>query len=219
MKLLAASILIILTLSASLAFPVPSETCNCIADDESCSASVTCRLGGCIAWCPSDGCVAQCLDSGDGVGRAESMLRSVTLRLRGSNGKEVSSELARLTGEDIAFSPSAASSTVDLDVENLPTWNVLEILSQSGRIQISGVDISNIKKVRRTLLYGEPMSVCARGMTVKRFVNELRFMTGLDLQITSGDPKAIVNYTAKGVRLNDIVTQVSERTGAQINFR
>jgi hypothetical protein len=216
MKLLAASIIILLTLSASIAFTAtPTETCSCTADDGTCSASVTCR-GGCIAWCPTDGCVAQCLDNGDGSNRAGIMSQSVTLRLRGSNGREVSTELARITGEDVAFSASATGGTVDLDVENLPVWNVLEILSQSGRIQISGVDLSNIRRVRRTLLYGEPISVCAHGMTVKRFVNELRFMTGLNFQITAGDPNTIVNYNGRGVRLNDILTQVSERTGVQL---
>ena len=231
MKLLAASILILLALSASLAFTavpaslaspastaLPNETCSCEADDETCSASVSCR-GGCIAWCPTDGCVAQCLDNGDGSTRVGFMSRSVTLRLKGSKGREVSAELARVTGEDVAFTPWTTGATVDLDLENVPAWSALEVLSQSGRIQISGVEFSNIKKVRRTLLSGGPISLCAHGMTARRFANELRFMTGLDIQIMSGDPKSVVNYNGRGVTLNDIVAQVSERTQVQLAVR
>lgn len=221
MKMLAASILIILTLSASLAFTAaPVESCSCSAYDDTCQASVTCR-GGCMAWCPTDGCVAQCLnDDGGGSGAEEGgTLRLVTLRLRGSSSRDVSAALARAVGRDVAFSPTTAGAPVDLDVENQPVWDALEILSQSGRIQIGGVEFSNIKKVRRTLLNNEPIALCAHGMTVRRFVNELRFMSGLDLQITSGNPKAIVNYNGRGVTLNDIVAQVSERTSAQITVR
>jgi hypothetical protein len=219
MKMLAVSILIYLTLGAALAFThAPYDSCSCAAEDGTCSLSITCR-GGCMAWCPSDGCVAGCLDGADGSGRGMIMSKPVTLRLKGSNGREVSDALARVTGEDFVFSPSTVDATLNLDVENLPVWNVLEILSQSGRIQISGIDFYNIKTVRRTLLFGERLSVCAHGMTVKRFVNELRFMTGLDIQTTSGDPNTIVSYTGKWVNLNEVMTQVSERTGVQITVK
>jgi hypothetical protein len=147
------------------------------------------------------------------------MSKSVSLRLKGSKGRDVSAELARVTGADVAFYPSTAGATVDLEVENMPVWNLLETLSQSGRIQIAGLDLYNIRKVRRTLLHNEPISVCAHGMTVKRFVNELRFMTGLDIQITSGNQNAIVNYNGRGVRLNDIMAQVSERTEVLLTLK
>lgn len=220
MKMLAASILIILTLSATLAFPVaPFESCSCSAYDDTCQASVTCR-GGCIAWCPTDGCVAACLDDGGGSSPDEGgTLRSVSVRFKGSDSREVSAELARLTGKEVAFSPSTPGATINLEVENLPVWDLLELLSQNGRIRIAGLDLYTIKTVRRALLYGEPISVCAHGMTVKRFVNELRFMTGLNIQFTGGNPNTIVSYTGKGVRLNDIMSQVSERTGVQITLK
>ena len=219
MKMLAAGILISLTLGVGLAFkPAPYDSCSCSADDRTCSTTITCR-GGCLSWCPTDGCVAMCLPGGDGSARGQVMISSVTMKLRGSKGREVSAELARVTGEDVVFSPATPDTTVSLDADNMPVWDVLETLSRSGRILISGVDFYNIKTVRRTLLNNEPISVCAHGMTVKRFVNELRFMTGLDVQITSGDANAVVNYNGRGVYLSDILAGVSERTGAQIAVR
>jgi type II secretory pathway component GspD/PulD (secretin) len=216
--MLAASILITLTLSAGLAFKpaAPYDSCSCSADDGTCTTTISCR-GGCLSWCPTDGCIAQCL-SGPGS-RGGVIVNSVTLHLRDSRATQVSDELARVTGQEVVFSPTTPDTTVTLDADNTPIWDVLETLSRSGRIQISGIDFYNIKAVRRTLLNGEPISVCAHGMTVKRFVNELRFMTGLDLQVTSGDANAIVNYNGHGVYLNDITSEVSERTGTQIGFK
>jgi type II secretory pathway component GspD/PulD (secretin) len=217
MKLLAASILITLTLGAGLAFkPAPYDSCSCTADDGTCTTTISCR-GGCLSWCPTDGCIAQCL-SGPGS-RIGVTVNSVTLHLRDSRATQVSDELARVTGQEVVFSPATPDTTVTLDADNTPIWDVLETLSRSGRIQISGIDFYNIKAVRRTLLNGEPIAVCAHGMTVKRFVNELRFMTGLDVQVTSGDANAIVNYNGHGVYLNDIMSEVSERTGTQIGFK
>ncbi len=216
MKMLAASILLCLTLSAALALtPAPFEDCSCSADDGSCSTSISCSSGGCYSLCPNNnGCRSICL-SGSG-GHEMVMSTSVTLRLKGGSGREVSAELARITGESVVFSPSTADATVDLEVENLPLWNVLEILSQSGRIYIAGDEFSNLRNARRALLYGERVSMCVHGATVKRLVSEMRYLTGLDLRITSGDPLAVVNYTAKGVTFNEIVTQVAERAGVQI---
>lgn len=218
MKMLAASILITLTLSASLAFkPSPFDSCSCSAEDGTCSTTISCR-GGCMSWCPTDGCFAMCLPGGSGA-RGGVKVNSVTLHLRDSIATEVSAELARLTGRDVVFSPATPDTTVTIDADNTPIWDVLETLSRSGRIQISGVDLYNLKAVRRTLLNGEPISVCAHGMTVRRFVDELRFVTGLDLQVTSGDADAIVNYNGHGVYFNDIVLGVSDRAGVQISVK
>jgi hypothetical protein len=142
----------------------------------------------------------------------------VTLALKGSSSREVSAELARLTGYGIVFTPSKADATFSLDFKNAPLWEVLETLSTSGKVRIGSEDFSNLQIVRRTLLDGERMSVCISGTTVKRLVDELEYLTGLDIRVTSGDQRAVVNFTARGVNLDEIVAQVSERTGVQITI-
>lgn len=222
MKLLAASLLIALTLSAPLALTAaPYESCSCSADDGSCSTSINCT-GGCFAYCANnDSCRATCLrDSESGGGKHEMMLSMpVTLRFRESNGRDVSAELARVTGAEVTFSPSRADATINLEVDRLPLWNVLEILSESGRIQIAGDDFSSLRKARRALLYGERVSLCVQGATVRRLVSEMRYLTGLDIRVMSGDVNAVVNYSAKNVTFDEIVAQVSERAGVQITVK
>jgi hypothetical protein len=217
MKMLAASIILILTLSAPLASPAaPFESCNCSADDGSCTASVSCG-GGCYAYCPNNNnCRAMCLDNSDGGRHGVLMTMAVTLRFKDSSSQEVTTELARITGEQFGFAPLTADAKINLEVDKLPLWDALELLSASGRIQISGDDFSNLRNVRRAFLSGEKISLCAHGVTVKRLVNETRYLTGLNVHIVSGDRNAVVNYTAKGVNINDILAQLSERTGTQI---
>lgn len=219
MKLLIASTLICLSLITSLAFTAPPfDTCACSADDSSCNSYVNCP-GGCLSFCPNNGgCRAMCVkddDGGDG-GPRMIMMSSVSLRFNGSNSRTVSAELSRISGQEVVFTPSVPDDTVTLDVNNLPFWDVLEILSKSGRIQLGYDDFSNLRAVRRALLYGDRISVCMHGVSIKRLARELRYLTGLDIKVTSGDEKAVVNFTAKGVTFNDIVAQVSEQTGAQL---
>lgn len=219
MKLLAASILIILTLSSALAFtPAPYDSCSCRANDQSCSTNITCP-GGCFAFCGNNAnCNAVCLkdDESDPV---LSTQRHVTLRFKGSSSREVAAELARIAGTEVSFSPSTPDATFDMDVENLPFWNVLEILSQSGRIQLGRYDFAGLRRVRLALLNGERITLCVNGATVKRFASQLRLLTGFDVRVTSGNPNAIVNYTGRDVNFNEILAQVSERTGVQLEIK
>jgi hypothetical protein len=156
-----------------------------------------------------------CTDDG-GDDAPELPVTYSSLHFNGSDSQAVSAELTRISGQDVVFTPTTADSKVTLDVDNLPFWDALEILSSSGRIQIGQDDFSNLRTVRRALLYGERISVCMHGVTVRRLVKELRYLTGLNIHVTSGDGKTEVNLTAKDVNFNDIVAQVSEQTGVQI---
>jgi hypothetical protein len=213
MKLMAACALICLSLiclsliSSHASTPIPVKTCSCSANDGSCQASVTCS-GGCLAFCPSGGCRAECTSNG-GEDSPEIPVSYVGLHFNGSDSQAVSAELTRLAGQDVVFTPSTADGKVTLDADNLPFWDALEILSRSGRIQIGQDDFSNLRTVRRALLYGERISVCMHGVTVKRLVKELRYLTGLNIHVMSGEGKTEVNLTAREVNFNDIVTQVS----------
>lgn len=219
MKILAASILICLSLSALAAYTAaPRESCSCTAADGSCSAGVTCS-GGCLAFCPSNNCRAMCSSGGRGSVEYADLLMRVTLRLQGSNSRAVSAELARVTGRNVVFTPATPGDTFSLDVKDAQLWSVLEILSASGKIQIAGEDFSNLQALRRALLQGERMPVCVSGTTVKRLVEELEQLTGLEIRVTSGDPKTVVNLTAGAVNLDELVAQVSERAGVRITIR
>lgn len=219
MKMMIASILICtslicMSLITSHAFaPAAFESCSCSADDGSCTASAGCP-GGCIAFCPNGGgCRAMCIKDED-----DTMLTMapVSLHFSRTSGRAVSAELSRVSGTDVVYTPTVQDATVNLDVDNLPLWDALEILSRSGRIQIGQDDFSNLRIVRRALLNGESMSVCMRSLSVKRLVKELRYLTGLNVHVTSGDDKAVVSFTGKQVNFNDIVAQVSEQTGVQV---
>lgn len=143
----------------------------------------------------------------------------VSIHFKGSNSREVSAELARITGKDVVFFPATAGATFNLDMDGVPLWNVLEILAQSGRIQIAQDDFSNLRTVRVAFLQGERVSACIQGVTVKRLVEELEYLTGLDISITSGNKKTIVNFTGRGVNFNEIIAQVAEQTGVQIAIK
>jgi hypothetical protein len=219
MKTLAASILICLSLTSLTAFTAARrESCSCFADDNSCSANVSCS-GGCMAFCPSNSCRALCSGQKSGEGEYANLTSRVTLRFNGSSARTVSAELARITGHDVLFTPITPDATFTLDVKDEPLWNVLETLSASGRLRIAGDDFSNVQSVRQALLRGDRISVCVHGTTVKRLVYELKYLTGLDVRVTSGDQRTVVDFTAKGVTLEEMVAQVSDRTGVQVALR
>jgi hypothetical protein len=172
-----------------------------------------------MAFCGNgENCNAVCLkeDESDPV---LSTQRAVTLRFKGSSSREVSAELARVAGTEVTFSPSTPDATIDMEVENLPLWSALEILSQSGRIQIGRYDFAGLRRARQALLNGERISLCVTGATVKRFASQMRLLSGLNIRVASGNPNAIVNYTGRDVNFNEILAQVSERTGVQIEIK
>lgn len=194
MKLLAVIVLAGFLLGAPAAVAC-SDACSCVADAGS---SAIC-IGG--------------ESAGEGV--AAALARPVTLELRGGNSRRLSDELSRVTGKRIAFLPSGPDA-INLDVKDAPLWDVLEVLSQGGRVRIEGEDFSKLRAARQALAGGDKILVCIKGAPVARVVRELSGLSGQALRVTSGDEKAVVTLSAKGITLEGILSRVSEQTGARI---
>ena len=212
MRLLAASLLMgLLFLNTPVA--ATFEDCSCVADDGSCHASISCA-GGCIAMCPSGGCRAVC--SGGYAGFMDFTM-SVTMHQTHSNSIQVAAELAHITGQSVVITPFKADDTISLDVKRAKLWDVLELLSASGKIEIGGEDFAKLQNIRKSLVSGEKMAVCIHNTSVQRAIDEFTSLSGLPIHATSGDPKTVVSLTLKDATLDDILVQLSSQSGVEIS--
>jgi hypothetical protein len=210
--------LVVIALTALLlSIPVRTglaETCSCTASDGSCSASITCP-GGCIAVCPDGGrCHAGC--SGKG-GIMPVLIERVSLRMRDSSSKQLSEELGRITGQEIVLSPYNPKETQTFDFKDALLWDVLEALSEHGKVEIGGEDFGKLLRIRQAFLSGEKMSICIRRTSVRNIVEHLASLSGSSLYTTSGNVDTLVTLSLKDVTLEDIVAKVAEQTSVQID--
>jgi type II secretory pathway component GspD/PulD (secretin) len=192
-------------------YRVLAETCSCTATDGSCSAGISCS-GGCIAYCPSGGCYARC----SGQHLLIDFSQEISMQMRDSSSRQLSSELARITGEEIVVSPKKPNETYTFDFKNALLWDVLEVLSDRGKVQIAGEDFGKLLRIRKAFLSGEKMSVCIRKTPVRYIIDELSALSGEQIHITSGNINALVTLSLKDVTLKEVVAKLSEQTGAKI---
>jgi hypothetical protein len=192
MKLFAASILA----AALLAIPAPG-----ISGDCSCAADV--------------GEVTICINS-DSDGVAAALKALVTLELRGGNSEQLSAELTRITGKSITYTPSKKDDAINLDVKDAPLWDVLEALSDSGKVQIAGRDFTELRATRIALTTEEKVSMCLDRVPVQRVVDDLSVLSGQRLHITAGNAETLVTLSARRITLKDILARVSAQTGVRI---
>lgn len=213
MKIFAAMALTALLLSIPVHIGLAENTCSCTASDGSCSASVTCP-GGCLAVCPDGGgCHAGC--SGKG-GITPFLIERVSLQMRDSSSKRLSEELGRITGQEIVFSPYNPKETHTFDFKDALLWDVLEALSERGKVEIGGEDFGKLLRIRKAFLNGEKISICIRRTSVRNIVDELAALSGLSIHTTSGNVDTSVTLSLKDVTLEDIVAKVSEQASVQI---
>jgi hypothetical protein len=187
-----------------------AEDCSCSALDGSCSAGATCPAG-CIAYCPSGGCVAKCTGH-----RVTVYTDQVTLQMRNSSSRQLSAELAHVTGKEVVISPNKPDETYTLDFKNAPLWDVLEVLSGRAKVEIEGEDFGKLLRIRKAFLTSEKMNVCIRRASVRYIVDQLASLSDLPIHLTSGDINALVTLSLKDVTLKEIVAKISEQTGVQI---
>jgi hypothetical protein len=192
MKLFTAVILA----AALLAIPAPgvSGDCSCAADA---------------------GEVTICINS-DSDGMTTALKTPVTLELRGGNSKHLSAELTRITGKSITYTPSKKEDAINLDVKDAPLWDVLEALSESGKVQIARRDFMELRATRIALTTGEKVSICLERVPVRRAVDELSVLSGQPLHITAGNGETLVTLSARRITLKDILAWVSAQTGVRI---
>jgi hypothetical protein len=143
----------------------------------------------------------------------------ITTQLKNADSRKVAAELGRLTGAPVTFNPRRPEGTFDLNVKDKPLWDVLDELSSRGKIQVGKEDFGHLRSMRQSLLSGERIGVCFHNVTAKRLAAELSFLSGRDVYVNWGDPKAVVDYTGKGVTFEEIVAQASLSAGVQIDIR
>lgn len=194
----------------------PFQSCSCTADDNSCGVNGYCPYG-CLAYCPPGNCRITCV--GGGYEDILDMSAPITMQLKNANSRKVAAELGRLTGAPVTFNPRQPDDTFNLDVKDKPLWEVLEELSSGGKIQIAKEDFGHLRGVRQSFLSGERISVCFHNVTAKRLAADLSFLSGRDVYVVSGNPKAIVDYTGKAVNFEEIVAQVSQSAEVQLEVR
>jgi hypothetical protein len=147
------------------------------------------------------------------------MMMPITTHFNRGSSRQVASELARITAREVAFVPINPQETFNLDAKNIPLWDVLETLSQSGKVRIGGEDFSGLQAVRKSLLSGERMSVCIHHASIQSIVEEFAGISGLPIRVTSGDATTMVTLTVKGVTLEEALAQVSSQAGVQIALK
>lgn len=213
--MVAFAIVLAITFTPFASPPFRIDSCSCSADDGSCSASASCH-GGCIALCPSDGCTAYC------SGYYNFLDTEVTIQMQNGNNNQLLAELANASGKEIAFSSFKSTMALkqdgpfNLDIKRAALWDVLDILSTRGTVQIAGQDFENLKLLRRSLSSGEKMSLSVQNTPVHTFVNDLANLSGLPIHIIAGNTRAPVNVKLRDVSLKEILIQVSEKTGTKI---
>lgn len=186
------------------------EECSCTAPDGSCSASISCR-GGCIEHCLGQGdCYAECSGSYEMFGL------ETTLQLQNGTYPQLVASLARVSGRDIAFSPAKPDAVFNADYKKALLWDIFDMLSERGTVQIAGKDFEKLKRLRKALLSGMKISLCVGKTPVTTFVNDMASLTGLPLRVTGGKPMALVNIKLHEVNLDEILAKVSEQTGVKI---
>jgi hypothetical protein len=171
---------------------------------------VTCT-GGCTKYCGNnDNCHAAC------SGSYAYLETEVTFEMQNASFPQLVSELGRISGKEIAFTPKAQGSPFNVGFKRAPLWEALQLLSEQGAVQVAGQDFEKLKRLRRSLLAGEKFSFCVMNTSVNTFVNDIAGITGLPLRITSGKSAATINLQLQDVALNEMLTAVSEQTGTKI---
>jgi hypothetical protein len=102
-------------------------------------------------------------------------------------------ELARVSGKDIAFSPTKPDMLFNAGFKRAALWDALKLLSEQGTVQVAGQDFEKLKRLRRSLLTGEEFSFCVKNTPVGTFVSDIAGLTGLPLE-----------SSARVVNLNDL---------------
>jgi hypothetical protein len=110
----------------------------------------------------------------------------------------------------------ASESQFNTSWKRATLWDVLDMLSDRGTVQIAGKVFEKFKRLRKVLLSGNKISLCVRNTPVKTFVNDMASLTGLPLRITAGSGMAVVNLKLQHATLDEILIKVAEQTGTTI---
>jgi len=156
------------------------EDCSCVDPGGSCLVNTSCQ-GGCITHCAGQGdCFAECSGSYELFGM------KTTLEMQNATYPQMVAALARLSGKGIAFSPRKPNAVFNVGWKKATLWDVLDMLSDQGTVEIAGKDFEKLKRLRKALLSGTKISLCVRNTPVSTFVGDMASLTGLPFRITAG---------------------------------
>lgn len=143
----------------------------------------------------------------------------VTLELRGGTGEQLSEALSRASGRRIGVLPSEPGEPVNLDIKRVRLWDVLENLSQSGRVSVEGRDFSELRAVRAALAGGKRVPVCINRAPLGHVVEGLAGLSGRPLRVTYGNEAALVSVSAGAITLDGILSRLSAQSRARIRAK
>ena len=214
--LTSALVLATLTSVPSSANPSSSlQDCTCQALDGSCSVTVNCK-GQCQKYCGNNGdCWAECSGFYGALGL------ETNLEMPYGNDAQLTSLLAQTTGQDISFTRTKTENgngdmMFQIGFRKTPLWDALQFLADRGAVRIGGRDFESIRKLRKALLSGQRLNFGVSHTPVNTFVTDLAGITGLPLRITSGNPMTMANVELPQATLDEIIDEVSRRTGTKI---
>jgi hypothetical protein len=139
------------------------------------------------------------------------------LEIQNGSYHKLVAELTRLSGKGIEFSPAKSVPAFNLGFKQSSLWDALEFLSDRGVVRIDGKDFESLRRLRKSLLSGDRISITVQNTPISVFVNDLAGLTGLSLRITAGRSMALVDVELQGATLNEILVKVSEQTGTKIS--
>ncbi len=202
--------IICLALVAASPRSVCADNCSCSAPDGSCSASVTCK-GGCTKFCGNNNnCSAECSGAYSFYGT------EVTFEVQNATYPQLVSELSRVSGKEIVFTPTRPETLFNAGAKRAVLWDALKMLANRGTLLVGGTDFEKLRTLRKTLLSGERINFAVSNTPLNVFVSDLSGLTGTTYRITSGRPLATANVQLQNASLNEIIAAVAEQTGTKI---
>ncbi len=205
----------LLSLSSSATTSSIPQDCTCQAVDGTCSVTISCN-GKCQKYCGNNGdCWAEC--SGFyGVLASETNVEM-------SYGTDIlfTSLLAQSTGQDISFTrtksdQAAGDIMFSVGFRKTPLWDALQFLADRGTVRIGGRDFESIRRLRKALLSGERLNFGVSNTPVNTFVTDFEGITGLPFRVSSGNPMTVANVELPEATMDEIINEVSRRTGTKI---
>jgi hypothetical protein len=148
---------------------------------------------------------------------APSML--VTLKITAADSKLIAYALRLATNREVEFRPFNINEKIDLDFKSIQLWTVLESISEYGKLRVGGIDFEDLQMMRRPLMRGERVSMCIYEASVKRVVSYLSFLSGLPLEVVSGDAEVRISASFSKVTFNEIIASISVKAGIKIEVR
>jgi hypothetical protein len=202
--------IICLALVAASPRSVCADNCSCSAPDGSCSASVTCK-GGCTKFCGNNNnCSAECSGAYSFYGT------EVTFEVQNATYPQLVSELSRVSGKEIVFTPTRSETLFNAGAKRAVLWDALKMLANRGTLLVGGTDFEKLRTLRKSLLSGDRLNFAVSNTPLNVFVSDLSGLTGTTYRITSGRPLATANVQLQNANLNEIIAAVAEQTGTKI---